>query len=111
VELAVDILVVVPLVDLVDSSPEVELGSLKKERAQATTHSKSQKLRTKNPEDLLPFFAKNKSTKPTRNGNGGQKPLKNTFSPSLSVCLSVSVSLDWKHSLNKTSRNPEHYIP
>jgi hypothetical protein len=21
------------------------------------------------------------------------------------------VSLDWKHSLNKTSRNPEHYIP
>jgi len=107
VELAVDILVVVPLVDLVDNNPEVELGSLEKKRAQATTHSKSQKLCTKIPEDLLPFFAKNKSTKPTRNSNGGQKPLKNTFSPS----LSVSVSLAWKHSLNKTSRNPEHYIP
>jgi hypothetical protein len=47
VELAVDILVVVPLVDLVDNSPEVEMRSLKKERAQATTHSKSQKLCTK----------------------------------------------------------------
>jgi hypothetical protein len=91
VEVAVDILVVVPLVDLVDNSPEVEVRSLKKERAQATTHSKSQKLCTKNPKDLLPFFAKNESTKPTRNSNGGQKPLKNTFSPSLSVCLSVSL--------------------
>jgi hypothetical protein len=107
VELAVDILVVVPLVDLVDNSPEVEVRSLKKERAQATTHSKSQKLCTKNPEDLLPFFAKNKSTKPTRNSNGGKKPLKNTFSPS----LSLSVILAWKHSLNKTLRNPEHYTP
>jgi hypothetical protein len=55
VELAVDILVAVPLVDLVDNSPEVEVRSLKKERAQATTHIKSQKLCTKNPEDLLPF--------------------------------------------------------
>jgi hypothetical protein len=89
VEVAVDILVVVPLVDLVDNSPEVEVRSLKKERAQATTHSKSQKLCPKNPEDLLPFFAKNKSTKPTRNSNGCKKPLKNTFSPSLSVFLSV----------------------
>jgi len=91
VEVAVDILVVVPLVDLVDNSPEVEVRSLKKERAQATTHSKLQKLCTKKSKDLLPFFAKNKSTKPTRNSNGGQKPLKNTFSPSvcLSVCLSV----------------------